>query len=70
VAVLRRELGETMKELQHVNITNTIVSRRSLRHFKELLGLVSGGSAVQSTYAHPGKPTREFSPTGLVDHTA
>jgi len=70
LSVLRRELSDVMKDVQFTNVTNSIVSRRSLRHFQELLGLLSGGGPVDRRYNRKGTVTRQIGPSGLVNQIA
>jgi flagellar biosynthesis/type III secretory pathway chaperone len=69
IAALRGRLGSVMKDIQFVNITNSIVSRRSLRHFQELLSLLSGGG-VDQRYTRRGMMSREAGPRGLLNRIA
>ena len=70
VSVLRTELGEVMKELQFTNITNSIVSRRSLQHFRELLGLLSGAGPGDGRYDRRGTLSRNLGASGLINQIA
>ena len=70
LSVLRTELGTVMKDLQFVNVTNSIVSRRSLQHFRELLGLLSGAGTADSRYDRTGTMRRRLGPSALVNKIA
>ena len=67
---LRDEMAAVMKQIQLVNITNSIVSRRSLRHFRELIGVITGNDARDNTYTRRGRMSEDRAPRGLVDHIA
>ena len=68
IAVLRQQLCDVMKDIQFSNVTNSIVSRRSLRHFRELLGLLSGSGPPDDRYDHRGKVAAGRGPVGLLNH--
>ena len=70
LSVLRAELGEAMKGLQGANVTNSIVSRKSLRHFREMLALLSGAGPVDDSYNRSGQLTRRLGPSRLVNQIA
>ncbi|HUV38241.1 MAG TPA: flagellar protein FlgN [Planctomycetota bacterium] len=70
LAVLRTALGEAMKGVQNVNVTNSIVSRKSLRHFREMLAVLSGAGPVDDRYNSSGRVTRRLGPSRLVNQIA
>ncbi|HUW57393.1 MAG TPA: hypothetical protein VMZ92_12220, partial [Planctomycetota bacterium] len=70
LSVLRTTLAEVMKELQFVNVTNSIVSRRSLQHFRELLGLLSGTGPGDGRYDRTGTVRRRLGGSTLVNQIA
>ena len=67
---LLKELGDEMKRTQLLNITNKIVSKRSLRHFRGMLNIILNGSACDGSYNRQGMPSRDFRRSGLVNHIA
>ena len=70
ISVLREELGDVMKDLQFVNITNSIISRRSLRHYRGLLDLLSGGGPLDHRYNRRGTFAKRSGTSSLVNQTA
>ena len=69
IAALRQELSDVMKEVHFANVTNGIVSRRSLKHFRELLGLLSGSGVSEQGYNRSGGMSMRYGPSSLVNHT-
>ena len=68
LAGLRHELLDVLYELRESNTTNQIVSRRSLKHFRDMLGLLTGRSADDQRYDRAGTMRREALPSTVVDH--
>ncbi len=67
---LLKDLGEEMKKVQLTNITNKIVSKRSLRHFRSMLNLIVNGSPCEGPYTRRGLPAHDFRGNGLINHIA
>ena len=65
-----KDLGDEMKKVQLTNITNKIVSKRSLRHFRGMLNLIVNGSACEGPYNRRGLPACDFRGNGLINHIA
>lgn len=68
LATLRQELLDVLYELRDSNTTNQIVSRRSLKHFRDMLGLLSGQPITDARYNRGGAIHRNVLPSTLVDH--
>jgi hypothetical protein len=67
---LKRELSKVMREIELVNVTNGIVSRRSLRHFCDMLGLLSGAGRADRRYTASGSLTQRLRASNVVNHIA
>lgn len=70
LAGLRRELINVLSRLKEANTTNQVVSRRSIRHFRDMLGLMSGVGRADERYRRDGSLRREELPSALVDQIA
>lgn len=70
LSVLRQQVGAVMKDVKFANVTNGIVSRRSLKHFREMLGLLSGAGLADEGYTRAGTVQRRFGPSRLVNQIA
>lgn len=68
LATLRQELLEALYALRESNTSNQIVSRRSLKHFRDMLGLLSGQPVADQRYDRGGTVRQEALPSTLVDH--